>query len=236
MVGVLIISTRKYKQFVQKLIDQIDEFFIPAQEKMVFLFTDEFIPVKSNLLVQQLFIPAYSFPYATLYRYKTFMTYKSHLKDCSHLFYIDADMAVVDKVGEDLLTTGLVVVRHPGFYVNDGWGDSSNPRESSSYLPVEERTHYYAGGFQGGESSTFLKMSEILAAAIDTDDKKGIIAEHNDETHFNTFISKFKPYNLLELTPEYCMVEQPHLREAWGIANLSPKIIALNKNHNEIRS
>lgn len=236
MVGILLISTGKYKQFIAPLVDQIIEHFMPRVKKTIHIFTDEFITLPESIYIRQFLIPSYKFPEATLFRYKTFIDVKSELLRCTHLFYLDADMAIVKEIPESLLTKGLVAVRHPGFFMNDGWGDSNNPESSLSYLPKEQRRHYYAGGFQGGHCELFLMMSSILADNIDNDYKRNIIAEHNDETNYNWFLSKCRSIELLELDPEFCMVEQIHLRQAWNIQDLPVSIIALHKNHNEIRS
>ncbi len=236
MIGILLISTRKYKQFVQSLVHQIDEYFLKGHDKTIFLFTDEVQQVESKSNVEQISIPPYKFPAATLYRFKCFRNHQDVLKHCEYLFYMDVDMAVVSPVGEEILSNGITVVRHPGFFTNGGWGDSNNPMRSTSYLPKEMRGPYVAGGFNGGLSFPFLNMCCKLADDIDIDDANGIIAEHNDETHLNGYISKNTKWPINLLTPQYCMVEQMHLREAWGISDLPVSIIALNKNHEEIRS
>lgn len=236
MIGILLISTRKYKQFVQSLINQLDFYFLVHHQKKIFLFTDEIQDVNSISEIQQIIIPPYRFPQATLYRFKCFRDNQEVLKDCEYLFYMDVDMAVVNPVTDFILRPGLTVVRHPGFYSNDGWGDSNNPISSTSYLPKEMRKHYVAGGFNGGETNAFLRMSCNLADNIDEDDRSGVIAEHNDETHLNAFISKNTVWQINELSPEFCMVEQAHLRREWGLLGLPVTIIALNKNHAEIRS
>lgn len=236
--GILLISTRKYKQFVQDLINQIDKYFLPGHEKTIFVFTDLPQTLKSENHIQQIRIPDYKFPYATLYRYKMFAENEEKLKQCSHLYYLDVDMAIVSKIDTDILVDGLMVVRHPGFYVSDGWGDNNNPVQSTSFMPADRRKHYYCGGVQGGKAEAYLEMSKTLAANIDEDDKNGIIAEWNDETHYNKYVNWAKPddVSITEFTPSYCMVEEMPLRQRWGIADLEVKIIALAKNHAEIRS
>lgn len=236
MIGILLISTGKYKKFVPPLVDQLTQHFMPGKMKRIYLFTDDIINIPEDISIRQYVIPSYKFPEATLFRYKNFISIKNELLRCTHLFYLDVDMKIVNDIPESLLTKGLVAVRHPGFFMNDGWGDSSNPFESLSYLPEKERRHYYAGGFQGGDCELFLMMSSILSDNINFDYERGIIAEHNDETHYNWFLSKCRSIELLELGPEFCMVEQNNLRIAWGIQDLPVSIIALNKNHQEIRS
>lgn len=238
--GILLISTRKYKQFVAPLINQIDEYFLPDTKKTIFVFTDELQELESKSNIEQIIIPPYKFPYPTLLRYMLFDDNKEQLKKCTHLTYMDVDMAIVDTITpEEFLTDeGLTVVRHPGFFISNGWGngDNENPKESTSYMPPENRKHYYCGGVQSGTSEAYLELSKILSANIKLDELNGVMAIYHDETHYNKYVNEnYGKIPMKELTPTFCMVEQPLLREAWGIAILPVKIIALAKNHAEIR-
>ncbi len=237
MIGILLISTGKYKQFVKELVKQIDKYFLPNKDKKIFIFTDYFhIDLETNSDLLQTIIPEYKFPYATLYRYKIFSENNNIFKGCSHLFYLDVDSAIINEIGKEFLVDeGLVVVRHPGFYKNDGWGDNNNPTNSRSYLPQEMRKHYYCGGVQGGVTMDYLYATKVMAKGIEEDEKIRIMAEWNDETFWNHYIHT-SGVKITEFNPEYCMPEQLHLQQAWGLTNLTPKIIALSKNHEEIRS
>ncbi len=238
--GILLISTRKYKQFVAPLIEQIDEYFLPGYHKTIFLWTDEKQELQSKNTIIQFLIPDYKFPYPTLLRYNFFDSKKEQLSKCSHLTYMDVDMAIVAPITDEILVDeGLVIVRHPGFFINDLWGngDNENPKESTSYLPPEKRTHYYCGGVQSGTSKAYLELSKILAENIKQDVANDVMSVYHDETHYNKYISEnYGKIPMKELTPSYCMVEQPSLQKAWGIHTLPSYIVALAKNHAEIRN
>ena len=75
--------------------------------------------------------------------------------------------------------------------------------------------------------------AQIMSNNIDADLEHGIIAQWNDESHWNCYLKRH-PHKVL--SPEYCMVEQVELRKKWGIDNLTPRLIALKKDHKEIRS
>lgn len=238
--GVLLISTGKYKQFVQPLINQIDKYFLPEYKKTIFVFSDEYMcDLDAISTIVHIPIPAYKWPYPTLLRYMLFDDNKELLKRCSHLTYMDVDMAIVAKVGDDILVDeGLVVVRHPGFYISDGWGngDNENPRESTSYMPPENRKHYYCGGVQSGTAEAYLQLSKTLARNIKEDEANGVMAIYHDETHYNKYVNEnVNNVPIKELIPSYCMVEQPHLQQLWGIDTLPKIIIALSKDHKTIR-
>lgn len=235
-ISVLLISTNKYYQFVQPLIDSIEKYFLLNHDITIHLFTDKlFIANTVRCKFKQYGIPNYGFPQATLYRYKIFTEHAVFLSDSDYLFYLDVDMQVVSEVGEEIFSNGLTVVNHPGFY-KYGWGSNNNPIESLSYLPIEKRVNYYAGGFQGGKSDIYLYASEILATRIQHDESRGVIAEWHDETHWNWITHDSFPHESLNvLPPNYCMVEDIERRKLWGINHFEPKIIALNKNHKELR-
>lgn len=237
MVGVLLIATRKYKSFVRPLLEQIDKFFLPKEELTVFLFTDEeFIYDKNdyNFLINQSWIPSYGFPDATLKRYSIFNDNAELMKECSHIFYLDVDMGIVATIGNEFLVDGLLAVRHPGTYATDRWGSPNTDEKSTAWFPAEFRKHYYCGGVQGGSTQHYLDACRVLSVNIAQDSFRNVLAEWHDETHWNWYTNFLKPELVTELSPSYC-IPGKH-KEAWGLAEFESKIIALDKNHAEIRS
>lgn len=238
-IGILIIATNKYKQFVQPLIDSAKENLFPGHQVTFHLFTDDVsINYEGNdrIQIKKYLIPSYKFPLATLYRYKIFTDHRSHITD-DFTFYTDVDMRFDNPVGDELLVPALVAVHHPGFYISKGWGSGGCSTESLAYLPTEKRINYCAGGFQGGKNFLYMEACAILASRIADDEARNVMAEWHDETHWNWLLNNgtcLMPIKMF--SPEYCMVEQQDLREKWGIANLVPRIVALKKNHEEIRS
>lgn len=232
-IAVLLIATKKYKQFIFPLLAQIEKYLLPDYKKDIWLFTDGGSGYGDN--VTQIGIPSYGFPEATLLRYEMFNKYSELLSKYSHIYYTDIDMAINDVVGEEILVDGLIAVRHPGFYISDGWGSEGNNPESLSYFPADKRKHYYAGGVQGGKSEYYLAAINSLAKRIEDDRQRGVMAIYHDETHWNKWVNFDRPDLITEFTPSYCMVEQEHFRKEWGIDNLPVKIIALAKDHASIR-
>lgn len=234
---VLLIATRKYKQFVPEIVRQIDRFFLPDEEVGVMIFSDEHINLRTTERVNVIWtrIEELKWPFATLYRYRVFSRVSEYLKKFSHLFYLDADTSIIDVVGEEILVDGLMAVRHPGFWASDGWGSEGNPETSTSWFPAEQRKHYWCGGTQGGKSEHYLEACKVLADRIDEDEKNGVRAVHNDETHWNKWCNVDRPELVYEFDSGYCMVEEIHLRNSWGLSNLKPRILALSKNHKEMR-
>jgi histo-blood group ABO system transferase len=152
---------------------------------------------------------------------------EEELKKMDYLFYSDADMLFVDKVGNEALGD-LVATLHPGFYNRPRNQFSYETRpESATYIPPNEGTSYFAGGFNGGKTSEYLKMARACRDMIDADEKKGIIPVWHDESAMNCYLSKNPPTTIL--SPSYCYQEGAALP-------FHQRLIALNKDHAEMRS
>ena len=196
--------------------------FLTDCDVTMFVFSDQEMPEKSGLI--HILQEHEGWPYATLKRYHVFDKNKEILSKMDYLFYCDADMLFVDCVGKEILED-LVATTHPGFY-NGQRGTYETRRESTAFVGAKEGCKYYAGGFNGGSSASFLKMSEKIKNNIDVDMKKNIIAVWHDESHINRYFIDNKP--TISLSPSYCYPE------SWNLP-FEKKILALDKNHNQLR-
>jgi hypothetical protein len=246
-VGIFSIATGKYTQFLDKLYRSIENNFLTEHSKVYVIFTDNASNVSeitSNLgLDTEIFeIQRKGFPGDTLYRYHHFVSSKERLmkrgENCPKaLFYMDVDMLVADNVGDEVLPSNhktIIATAHPGYYNRPGHNPLGTPEtrsNSTAFIPNDRRRPcYWAGGFNGGEFDAFMTMSQITKDRIDIDDRNGIVAVWHDESHLNCYLSEKQNLQLIKtLTPAYCYPE------SWNIP-FDKKIIALDKNHNEIRS
>ncbi len=230
---------------MQPLVDSIRQNFIPDHDITIHLFTDDIqAEYRGNdrVNIRKYLIPPYKFPQATLYRYKIFDFFAPYLQE-DFLFYLDVDMRVENTVGMEICEEKkLTAVRHPGFFINGGWGSMDCSKESLAYVAPEHRKKYFAGGFQGGDVRIYRTAIKLLAYRIDTDEQKGIMAEWHDETHWNWLLNSpeqvwFDTDVLHELTPSYCMPEKEKAMAMPGRENetLVRRIVALDKNHEEMR-
>lgn len=227
-IAICIIATNNYKGFIPLLTKSICEYFLINHQIELHIFADEGeIEIYEDERVKPFVykIPSYKFPYASLYRY-AIMTKVDY--DTDYIFYLDADMCIVDFVGDEILGD-IVAVRHPGYF--RGGGSWETNRRSSAYIPIEKRIKYYCGGFNGGETETFVKAMEMMRDIIEYDEKRGVMAIWQDESHLNKLFADM-PELLHELDPSYCMPEPMHKRIDWGINNFKPKILALEKQKN----
>tara|TARA_R100000808_G_scaffold12465_1_gene31015 strand:+ start:1359 stop:2054 length:696 start_codon:yes stop_codon:yes gene_type:complete len=228
-VGLLIIASNKYIRFAQDLISSADEHFLQDQDVTYFLFTDREDEIQSERKVVKLKVEHKEWPWMTLGRYRIFTTYQEELSKMDYLYYSDADMLFKDKVGDEILST-LVGTAHPGCYLYKPRGDPETRPESLACIHENEDfpySYYMAGGFNGGTASEYLKMARVLADNIDTDFKNDIIALWHDESHMNRYFIDNPP--TLALDPGYCFGEGHPLP-------FKCRLLALNKDHHEIRS
>lgn len=251
MIGILTIATGKYTQFLTGLYSSIAQNFLVNEEITCYLFTDNIEEAKSlvpqtRLNHEYFHIDRMGFPGDTLYRYRHFAGLddkikSKNLKTPDFLFYSDADMLVVANVGKEIIpeeTYGLTATAHPGFYQGrtpqHPLGTPESRQASKAFIPQHRyRPCYVAGGFNGGAYDAFIRMSKEISQNIDEDRSKDIIAVWHDESHLNEYVTR--PENLRHLkimTPSYCFAESYNPQQVGYV----PKIVALDKNHSEVRS
>lgn len=224
-VGLLIIATNKYIDFAINLIHSADKHFLVDEDVEYFLFTDHSdLKIESQKKINIIKINHSPWPWMTLGRYKIFNDHKALLQYRDYLFYCDADMRFSDCVGNEILSD-RVATQHPGYYDTRGTPET-NPKSLACVFPFEHM-QYFAGGFNGGSSSEYLKMAERLSGNIQHDYNNGIIAVWHDESHINRYFLDNPPTKILD--PGYCYGES--LKPPF-----TPRLIALDKNHKELRS
>ena len=227
---ILTIATNKYIQFVERLYNNLEENFLNGHELECLLFTEHDVETSDNVKVSK--INHEPWPMPTLKRYNYFVKEKEYISKFDYCYYFDVDMGIIEKVGDEVLGD-LVATMHPyqSLYPKESRSYDRNPN-SLAFVPLgEEGENYYAGGFNGGKTECFLKMAEVIADRVNQDLEKDVIALWHDESQMNRYLIDNPP--TLSLTPTYCFAE-----EQMGNPNYpyEPKIIALKKNHNELRS
>jgi len=223
-IGIIVIATNKYTQFILPLYESIKKYFYPKENTNIFCFTDKDkeIVYKKNLIT--ISIKHEPWPMMTLKRYEIFHNNRYVMNQQDYLFYMDIDMLIINYI-DDILGE-VIGTCHP--YQNEKVPNCTYERNSKSlaYIPIGQGKNYFAGGFQGGKTDKYLAICEKLSYNINRDLENNIIALWNDESHWNRYLLDNPPDRIL--SPDYCCPE--------GKQKYTTKIIALNKNHNEIRS
>jgi histo-blood group ABO system transferase len=230
---ILNIATNKYINFVEQLLESVEENFLNGHDISALVFTNhEIEEVSDNVKISQ--IEHEPWPIPTLKRYHYFMSEAEYISQFDYCFYMDVDMRIEDKVGDEILGD-LVATQHPGFWWKEKSQFSYERRKiSTAYVPMEEGKMYYAGGFNGGKPEYFLKMSEENVKNVDKDFEKDIIAVWHDESHMNRYLIDNPP--TLELNPSYCYPEAARFNPTGWNVPFHAKIVALEKNHAKVRS
>jgi len=96
---ILNIATNKYIQFVESLLDSVEENFLNGHEISALVFTDHEIDESSeNVKISQ--IEHEPWPIPTLKRYHYFMKEAEYISQFDYCFYMDVDMRIVGFEGE----------------------------------------------------------------------------------------------------------------------------------------
>ena len=232
-IGILVIATNKYIKFLNPLVDSINKYFLKNHNITIFCFTNilDHNAADNVKIIEQEHMP---WPMPTLKRFEIFYKNREYYKDVDILYYLDVDMLINDYVDDEFLPgdKDLLCVVHPG-YRRDQL--QSFERRQQSHACVDWNHHvYHCGGVQGGKKNAYLKACEILSNNILDDLSRGIVAVWHDESHWNKYLIS-KPDSYKELDCDYCYPENPPGTNVWNMPN-SRIIIALHKNHEEIRS
>ena len=220
---VITIATGRYIQFVEKLLESIENNFLVGHDISCLLFTDNDLEEASdNIKVSK--IEHKTWPEPALKKYNYIYSEQEYLKQFDYTYLFDADVYFVDKVADEVLED-LVGVIHPYKVLED---KSVYPyearKESTAYVPDVDRSKYYAAAFAGGKSDKFLEMAKTISERVSEDEKNGIVAVWHDESHLNKYFNENPPK---DLSPSYMFPEElvNNPNYPW-----KPKLIAVNKD------
>ena len=240
-IGIFCIGTGNYINYLEQLIVSIEKYFLPHYRKIYFISTDQ--EEKAHNICKKLNITNYikkinrkGFPLDTLYRYKYLLEFDIIVEMlCDTLYYIDIDMKINETIDTEILPTPtkvLIGVKHPGYAFGDNKkGDPETNPKSTAYIDPEKYLDcYIAGGFNGGITHYFLKMAKYIQHNIDIDKSNDIIAKWHDESYLNKYFNE-NSSKFMILSPDYCYPEN-----YYQSIPAKPIIIALDKNHNQVRN
>lgn len=236
---VAICLNQQYWPFIGDMIASARKFFLKGHDVDFLLWTD--MPEGTQVDAKIIPTEPFEWPLPTLYRYHLFLKQEELLKEYDFIYYIDADMKFVARVGDEILGD-LVAAPHPGYYVRKEYIPPYEPNEkSASFIPrpgrvVEENgkkrflPFYAAGGFQGGRSENFIAAMKVMREMIDVDfTQNNYIPIWNDETAWNKYLFLNPP--TVYLTPSYVYPDSliaAYYVKLWG-RNFVPRLITLTK-------
>jgi hypothetical protein len=210
---VAVVRGATYERFAQELFVSARRLFRPTGD------------------VEMMVLPGVpGWPAATLYRYHVLAQHLPQLRH-DYVFMVDADMLVEAPVGPEILAP-LVATRHPG-YVETVRDELPYERSASSAAQVREGegVAYYAGGFVGGAREHVLDLAQRIAANVDLDERRGVVARWHDESHLNRCLIDTPPF--LELSPAYCHPDDDAAYRAVWRERYPRRLVAVDKRPEE---
>lgn len=198
--AILYIATGRYLNFWKDFYESSESHFLKEAQKSYFVFTDSApsgVEHSSEPNVSVIYLERHGHPLDTLYRFRTFLTIESDLKNFDYIFFFNANVKFVREVKSEILPSaqeGLVCALHPLMSKLD---KNSFPYErdpnSLACIPMGCGKVYVQGALIGGTSEAFLEMSRALKENIDDDLNRGVVAVWHDESHLNRYILERSP-------------------------------------------
>ena len=232
-IGILYICTGKYNIFWKNFYLSCEKYFIPNAEKHYFIFTDaDSVEFESdNQNIHKIYQKNLGWPDNTLKRYEVFLKAKNLYVDIDYLFFMNANLLFKKEVkAEEFLpqnTEKVVGCLHPGYFNKQSSEFTYEKRpESKAFITKEivnrKESRYYAGGINGGVTSNFIEIMELLENNIKQDEENNITAIWHDESHWNWYLNNH--LNIVKtLSPSYLYPEGKDLP-------FVPKIIIRDKS------
>ncbi|MFC1850867.1 glycosyltransferase, partial [candidate division CSSED10-310 bacterium] len=228
-IALLTLATNKYVDFVPQFVKSCRKYFLKNHRVDIFVHSNKLEKLPQDC--KKIFQEHLPWPLITLMRYNIFLKNRAAYEDYDYYYYCDVDMKFVGSVGEEIFGD-IVATSHPGFFFKkrEAYSYENKNRNSQAYIPSNEGESYFCGGFNGGKK--YLELAEKISLMVDQDQEKNIIPVWNDESYLNRYLIDHKPDTIL--SPSYCYPEPPTDREI-GVEGFIPKIMALNKNHQEFQ-
>lgn len=217
-IGLVIMATGKYVTFAMKLVESAKTHFCKNHQITFFIFTDANLQDAGSIKVFHQ--EKLGWPYDTMMRPSIYLKQQEILSKQDYLFAIDADMLFVDSVGDEILGERVATL-HPGYVGMLGPYEINS--QSAACVSANEGENYYCGGFVGGSAKEFLAMCAAIAAMIEKDREKKIIAVWHDESYLNRYFINHKPTTILSAS--YCYPDKWKLK-------IPKKILAITKGDN----
>lgn len=230
----------QYWQYLPPMIESARKFLLKGHDVDFIVWTD--MPEDTKIDAKIIPTVPFQWPLPTLHRYTLFLRQEELLSTYDYVFYVDADMKFVSRVGDEILGEGLTAAVHPMYYIRQELIPPYEPNhDSTAFIPrpgkvvTEEgkkrfQPYYYAGGFQGGRADKFIEAMKVMKTNIDKDFSENYIAIWNDESHWNRYLFDNPPS--VVLNPSYIypdsLINEYYIPKVWG-RNFVPKLVTITK-------
>lgn len=196
-IAILYICTGNYSVFWKDFYQSCEKYFYPKEQKHYFVFSDKQEIISQGNSIENVdvfFQRVAGWPYDTLMRFNSFCMIQDLLVSYDYCYFWNANTVILREINEAVIPfpykdKELVLWRHTTCY-DDEVGVKFQPERnplSTAYIAEGEKCHPYGGGFFGGTSYGFIRMSIELRNRIKTDLEHGIIAVWHDQSHIERY-------------------------------------------------
>uniref|UniRef100_A0AAV2KKP4 Uncharacterized protein n=1 Tax=Knipowitschia caucasica TaxID=637954 RepID=A0AAV2KKP4_KNICA len=205
-IAATVFAVGKYIQFLQDFLVTAEQFFFVGYNVQIYVFTDrpEEVPkIRTTRPVSVRSVPSFS-------RWQEISAHRMDLihsllldlqSSTNYVFCLDVDSKFHGRWSSESLGD-LVSVVHPGYYGNPRSGFPYERRtQSRAYMAPSDGDFYYCGGAFGGSVGFVLELTRICSQNYRDDEKEGVEATWQEESHLNRYLWDNKPSKVL--SPEY---------------------------------
>ena len=131
----------------------------------------------------------FKWPYSTNFRHSALLAYAGLFAEFDLLIHVDVDAKFIGRPALPL--SGLFALQHPGYPQEEIEHAPFEVREECrAFVPVNRRVSYFAGGFQGGDTATFLRACSTIREWSLHDFHSGYLPLWHDESYWNRYCAE----------------------------------------------
>jgi hypothetical protein len=212
-IGVAVVATGNRRKLLGQLLRSVRRNFLRGHEVKIVVFTDGEMALDAGLEVIQ--VESSPWPGSGLVRFAWLREHAAAFAGFDYLFLLEAEVMVTGPVGREVLGDGLTAVLHAGFHDLARERFSYERREeSAACVRAWEGERYFTGAVQGGRTADYLVAVARMAAAVAADERNGVTAVWQAESHWNRCLVDTPPSVVLSPSygrPEFQATEFPPL-------------------------
>lgn len=207
-IAATVFAVGKYVMFLKNFLETAEQFFFVGFNVHIYVFTDRpwevpKVKMAAGRKVSVRVVPgSRRWQEISARRMEMVHDLLRQVQNSTHfVFCLDVDSRFHGRWGSESLGDTVAVV-HPGYY---GDPRSRFPYErraaSRAYMAPSDGDFYYCGGAFGGSVDRVLDLTRVCSKNFRDDEREGIEAAWQEESHLNRFFWDNKPSKVL--SPEY---------------------------------